>query len=95
MKTLHTIYMIVSPIVIVALVVLVVIYWKQKQDCEKKENLCLCNGPQMVGHCKPYNQWGNMQIGVNTPRKNKGPPPLNMPYDVVQHGYTRIRPDCF
>jgi hypothetical protein len=88
------IYMVVCPIIIIALIILVIVYWKQKHDCEHKEPLCLCSGPQMVGHCKPYNLYSNLDIGVDSPRANKYPPPLKMPYDVLQYGYRRIRPDC-
>jgi len=93
------VYMVLSPIIIVALIIVVVVCWKQKSDCEKdkkstKENLCLCGGPQMVGHCKPYSLFSDLGIGVNTPRANKGPPPLEMPYDVSKFGYRRIRPNC-
>lgn len=93
-NNLHMIYMVISPIIIVVLIILVIVYWKQKQDCEKKENLCLCNGPQMVGRCKPYNLFSGMGIDVNTPPANGKPAPLKMPYDVLQYGYRPIRNNC-
>lgn len=93
---LHTIYMAVSPIVIAVLLVLTVLYWKQKRDCEKKtkEGMCLCGGPQIAGRCKPYDYNTRMGWNVDTPRKSQVPPPLNMPYDVLQFGYQNTRPSC-
>lgn len=88
------IYIIVGAILIVALLLLVAFYWKQKQDCEHKEGLCLCNGPQMNGRCKPYNLFSNLDIDVNSPRKSKGPAPLKMPYDVLQYGYRKTNLGC-
>ena len=90
----HGIYMVVSPIIIIVLLILVILYWKKMQDCKGKENLCLCSGPQMVSKCKPYNLYSGLGLDVNSPPSEKGPPPLEMPYDVVQYGYRCIRPNC-
>jgi hypothetical protein len=83
-KNLHMIYMVVSPIIIVVLLVLTILYWKQKKDCEKKEcvkeSMCLCNGPQIQTECKPYNLFSKLGLDVNSP-KSKGPSELKMRYD--------------
>ena len=86
----NTIYIAIALIVLIVLG-LAVILWKKDHT---KENLCLCNGPQLVSRCKPYNLYSDLHIDVNTPPANPGPPPLKMPYDVLQYGYRKTRPDC-
>jgi hypothetical protein len=85
-NTLHSIYMIVSPIIIIVLLILTIVYWKQKKDCKTKEGLCLCNGPQIQSECRPYNFNNEMGINVNSPRIG-GPSELRMKYDRRWTGF--------
>ena len=88
-KNLHMVYMIVSPILIVVLLILTILYWKQKQDCEKKkttkEGMCLCSGAQTQPYCKPYNLFSNQGLDVNS-FTSSGPQELKMKYDQKWSG---------
>ena len=91
LNTLHMIYMIVSPILIVVLVALV-IYYANKAKKNVKESLCLCNGAQiyqtrrnMTGLVDPI--YGETNGGSGCSIRN-----LGMPYDIETNGgYT---PSC-
>jgi len=86
-KNLHSIYIVISPIVIIILLFLTILYWKQKRNCEKnvKETMCLCNGAQTKTICRPYNLNSNLGLDVNS-QKQKGPPELKMKYDYFWTG---------